>query len=84
MTGVANARHPNLQQLWIVGPVRLMARGAVFENRRMLPQERSTSFGMTTEAILCGGCLNQLFRIRTAVWVVAAGAGDFAFAIRHM
>jgi len=84
VAGVANARHAHFQELWIIAAVRFVAVGAVFEHRRVLPEERTPAFGMTTQAVFVGGRLDQLLGIRRAVGIVAAGAGDFAFAIGHV
>lgn len=46
VAAVAYAGHARLQQLGIARSVRLVAVRAVLHNRRVLPQERSTSFGV--------------------------------------
>ena len=84
VAGITDARHPNFQQLRVICPVRFMAVGAVFHDRRMLPQERTATLGVAAIAVLIGCCLQQLMWIRRAVRVVAACAGYFAFAIRHV
>jgi len=84
VAAIANARHAYLQQLWVVGAMRLMAIGAVFQYRRVLPQERTTAFGMAGEAVLVDRALNELLRVGSAVRVVTARARHLAFAIRHM
>ena len=56
---VANPWHPHLQQLWIAAAVRLVAVGAVFHDRRMLPQKWTPAFGMATEAVLINRALNS-------------------------
>jgi len=61
-----------------------MTIGAVFHYRRMLPEEWATTLGMTTQAILVDGGLSELRRVGCAVRIVAAGAGDFAFAVWHV
>ena len=81
---VANPWHPDFQQLWVAAAMWIMAVGAVFHDRRVLPQERTTTFGMAAEAVLVGRALKQLARIRASMRVVATGAGDLAFAIRHV
>ena len=59
MAGVAHARHAHLQQLRIVAAVRLMAVGAVFEDRRVFPQERAAAFGVAAKAVLVGVALDE-------------------------
>ena len=68
----------------VAAAVRLMAVGAVLHDRRMLPKKWTPAFGMASEAVLVDRALKQLARIRTPVGVVAAGARDLAFAIRHV
>ncbi len=84
MARVTNPWHPHLQQLWIAAAVRLVAVGAVFHHRRVLPQEWPAAFGMAADAVLIDRALQKLARIRAAVRIVATGAGDFALAIRHV
>ena len=84
MARVANARHAYLQQLRITAAVRVVAVRAVLHDRRMLPKEGSSTFRVATEAILINRGLDQLRGIRASVWIMAAGAGDFAFPIGHM
>jgi len=84
VTGIAHARHPNLEQLRIIGSVRLVAVCAVFHDRRMLPQKRTATLCMAAQAILSCGRLNELLRVGSTVRVVATGASHLAFAIGHM
>src|SRR6266404_1897482 len=81
---IANARHPNLQQLRIVAAVGFVTVGAVFEHWRVLPQEWAAPLGVTAQAILISGALDELLGIRRAVRIMATGAGDFPFTIRHV
>ena len=46
VAAVAYAWHARLQQLGIARSVRLVTVRAVLHNRRVLPEERSTSFGV--------------------------------------
>ncbi len=69
---LAESRRARLQQLWIAGPMRLMAIHAVLHDRRMFPQERPASFGVALVAVVVGGGLNQLFGVGRPVRVVAA------------
>src|SRR6266481_782595 len=75
MAVVAHARHANFQQLRVVAAVRFVAVGAVFEYRRMLPQKRAAPLGVTAQAILISGALDELFGVGCAVGIVATGAG---------
>lgn len=84
MAGVANTRHARLQQLRVAGAVRLMAVRAILHDRRMLPEEWAAAFCVAAVAILVGGGLDQLLRIRSSMRIVAARAGHFAFAIWHV
>ena len=84
VAGIAHSRHAHLQQLRVAAAVRLMAVGAVFHDGRMLPQKRTTAFGMTAVAILVDGALDELAWVRTSMRVVATGAGNLALAVRHV
>jgi len=81
---VADPRHADLQQLRIAAAVWVVAIGAILHDRRMLPQKWAPPLGVATQAILIGRGLNQLRWIRASVWVMAAGAGNFPFAIGHV
>ena len=84
VAGIADAGHADLQQLGIVGAVRFVAVGAVFNDRWVLPQERAAALGVAAQTVLVGSALYQLLGIRASVGIVAAGAGDFAFPVRHV
>ena len=84
VTGIAYARHAHFQQLRIICAVSLVTGRTVLHNRRMLPEKWSAAFGMAAQAVRIRSRLNELLGIGTAVWVVATGAGYFAFPIRHM
>lgn len=84
MARIAHARHAYLQQLRIVGPVRLVAICAVFHNRRMLPKEWAAALSMTAIAVLVGGGLQELVWVGRAVRIMAACAGYFPFPIWHV
>ena len=81
---VAHARHADLEQLRIVGSVRLMAGRAIFHDGRVFPQERPFAFHMAAQTVRRDGRLNQLLRIGRPVRIVATGAGYLTFAIRHV
>jgi hypothetical protein len=61
-----------------------MAIDTVLHHWRVLPQERATPFGVATQAILINGRLPELSGIWCAMRVMAACAGYFAFAVRHV
>ena len=84
MAGVANTRHAGLEQLWIAGAMRFMAVGAILHDRRMFPDEGAAPLGMAAQAVFIRGALDKLLGIGRAVRIVAAGAGDFPFAIGHV
>jgi len=84
MAVVAHARHANFQQLRVVAAVRFVAVGAVFDDWRVLPEERAATLGVATQTVFVGGALDELLGIGGAMRVVATGAGDFAFAIGHV
>ena len=81
---VAHPWHSNLQKLGVVRAVWFVAVRAILQHRRVLPEKGPASFAMAAEAIFVGRALDELLRIRRAMRIVAARAGDFAFAIRHM
>ena len=64
--------------------MRLVAIGAVFHHRRMLPQERTAPFGVATQAVLVDRGLSQLAGVGRSVRIVTARARYLAFAVRHV
>jgi len=64
--------------------VRLMAVGAIFKCRRMLPQKWTTPFGVTGVAVFIHACLFQLGRIWTPVRIMAISTGELPFPQRHV
>ena len=84
VTGIANPRHPHLQQLRVAGAMRFMAVNTVLHYGRVFPEKRPTSFGVATQAILIHCCLPKLAWIGSAVRVMATRAGYFAFPVRHV
>src|SRR4051812_31088897 len=84
VTGIAYARHAHLEQLRVAGAMRFMAVSTVLHNRGVFKQEGPTAFGVAMEAFLVHGLLFKLTGMGRAVWIVATGAGIFAFAIRHV
>ena len=52
---VANPRHAHLQQLWIAAAMGIVAVGAIFHHRRMLPKERPSPLGMAAQTVFIRG-----------------------------
>ena len=84
VAGVANARHPHLQQLWVTSAMRFVTVRAILHDRWMFPQKWSAAFGVAAQAVLVCSALDELLRIGCAMWIVAARAGYLSFAIRHV
>ena len=61
-----------------------MAVNTVLHYGRVFPEERPTSLGVATQAILIHCGLPKLAWIGSAVRVMATRAGYFAFAVRHV
>src|SRR5262245_1422396 len=68
---VADPRHAHLEQLRVIGAVRLVAVRAVLHHRWMLEQEWPAPLRVAAHAILGYRAVNQLTRVRAAVRVVA-------------
>lgn len=84
MTALAQPRPRDLQQIVVDGAVRIMTVQAVFDHRRMLPEERTALFRMALEAyVINSRFLQQALRI-AAVRIVTVRAFHFAFRQRHM
>ena len=66
-------------QAVVIGAVRVVAREAVFFNRRVLPDKRPAFFRMTRRAERRNRLVFQHGVSQRAVWVVAVAAGDAAF-----
>src|SRR6267142_2312750 len=60
VTGITNARHAHFQELRVVRPVRFVAIGAIFQNWRVVPQERPAPLGVAAEAVLVRAGFNDL------------------------
>jgi hypothetical protein len=84
MAGIAHARHTHLEELWVIAAMWFMAIGAVFHNRRVLPQKWTTALRVAAQAILVNSALNELAGIGRTVRIMATGTGYLAFAVRHM
>jgi hypothetical protein len=74
----------NFEQAIIDRAVRLMARGAILEDRRVFPQKRSAPLGVTGVTVLIDTWLQELRWIRRAVRIMTVGTGDLSFSKRHM
>ena len=69
----------NLEQPVVYRAVRLMAIGAIFYDRRVLPKKRPASLGVAHVTGFINACLYELRRIRSSVRVVAVRAGNLPF-----
>ena len=61
-----------------------MAVAAIFQDRRMLPEEGPASFGMACVTIFIDAVLPELRWVGATVRIMAVGANDFALAEWHM
>ena len=68
--GVSNFEEPVVD-----GAVRLMTVGAILNNRRMLPEKRSSPLSVAQVTGFIDACLFELGRVGSAVGIVAVGAG---------
>jgi len=84
MARAADPRIAHFEQPVIDRAVRLVAVGAVFKYRRMLPKKRSAPLGMTGVTVLVNAGLLQLGWIGAAMRVVAIRADDLSFFHRHV
>ena len=84
VAGVADARHTDLQELGIVRAMGFMAIRTVFQHRRVLPEKGASALSVATQTVLVDRALNQLAGIGRAMWIMAACAGNLAFAIGHV
>jgi hypothetical protein len=60
MAGIAHTRHAHLKELRVIAAMRFVAIGAVFHNRRVLPEKWTAALRVATQAILVNGALNEL------------------------
>jgi len=74
----------NFEQPVVYRPVRLMAIGAIFYDRRMLPKKRPAPLGVAHVTGFINACLYELGRIRSSVRVVAVRTGHLSFLERHV
>ena len=81
---IAHARHAHLQQLRVVGAMRFVAVGAVLHDRRVLPEEWTAPLRVAGQAVFVHCALDELLWVGRPVRVVTTGAGDLAFAVRHV
>src|ERR1700751_1786263 len=70
MAVVAHAGHANFQELGGVAAVRFVAVGAVFEHRRVLPQEWAAPLRVTAQAIFISSALDELLGVGRAVRIM--------------
>ena len=84
VAALAEHRHIDHQHVLVDAAVRDMAIEAVRCHRRVHPEERPALFGVTAVADLIDHRRPQLLPIRTAVRIVAVGAGHRALAQRHV
>lgn len=64
--------------------MRLVTIGAILDNGRVLPEERTASLRMTCVTIFIDAGLFELGRIRSPVGIVAVGACHLSFPKRHV
>jgi len=81
---LAEPGRAGLQQLRASGTMRVMAVHAIFHYRRMLPQERATSFRMTLVTVLVDRAFDQQLGIGSSMRVMAIGASDLSFSKWHV
>jgi len=74
----------DFEQPVVYRAVRLMAIGAIFYDRGMLPEKRPAPLSVARVTGFINACLYELRRIGRAVRIVAVGANHFAFAQRHV
>ena len=84
VAGVANPRHPHLQQLRVVGAVCFVAIGAILSDRWVFPQEWAAPLGVAAQTVFVNSALNQLPWIGRSMRIVATGAGYLTFPIGHV
>ena len=74
----------NFEQPVVYRAVPLMAIGALFYDRGMLPKKRSAPLGVDQAAGFINACLYELRRIGSSVRVVAVRTGHLSFPERHV
>ena len=81
---LAESRNPLPQQSRVGGAVRVMAVGAAFDDRRMLPEIRSPLLGMARVTVLVDRIFAQHRRRDAAMRVVAVAARHLVLAEWHV
>ena len=74
----------NFEQPVVYRAVRLMAIGAIFYDRRVLPKKRPAPLSVAQVTGFINACLYELRGIRSSVRVVAVRAGHLSFPERHV
>jgi hypothetical protein len=74
----------NSEQAIVNRAVRLMASGAILQDRRVFPKKRSTPLGVTGVTVFIDSRLNELRWIRRSVRIMTVRTGDLSFSKRHM
>jgi len=74
----------NFEQPVVYRAVRLMAIGAIFYDRRVLPKKRPAPLGVAQITGFINACLYELRRIGSSVRVVAVRTGHLSFPERHV
>ena len=80
----AQPRVGNFEQAIVNRAVRLMASGAILQDRRVFPQKRSSPLRVTGVTVLIDTWLNELRLIRRSVRIVTVRTGELSFSKRHM
>ena len=84
MALLAQTRPGNLQHLFLVASMRIVAVSAVFRHGDMLPQVWPAFFCVAAEARLIHRGRKQQLVVRRPVGIVAASAFHLSFAERHV
>ena len=84
MTRSANPRIGKFKKPVVVRTVRIMAVGAIFHDRNMLPHERTSPLCVAGVAVLIQTRLLEHDGIGSAVRIVAVATGDLSLPKRHV
>ena len=85
--GVALSAQPrigNFEQAIVNRAVRLMASGAILQDRRVFPKIGTAPLGVTGVTVFIDSRLNELRWIRRSVRIMTVRTGDLSFSKRHM
>jgi hypothetical protein len=80
----AQPRVGNFEQAIIDGAVRLMASGAILQDRRVFPKKGSAPLRVAGVTVFIDARLHQLRWIRRSVRIMTIRTGDLSFSKRHM